>query len=262
MSHHGHDDAHTPGGHADSAGVPWEGREFHENPATDDDGRADPKLLEAIRRFRARDVGPAEVVAAAHEARLLVPLVTVAGDEGIGPHGQRVDKTQELSLVTLEGPDGRPVLPAFTSVDAMSRWNPRARPIPVEAARVAMAAASEGSEAVIIDASSDTEFAIRRTAYRALALGVPWVPSFDDEALLDAFLGSVGEEPAVHAVQLAPGDPDARLAGPELIVQLTLEPGLGAEQIDALLLRLQGRWASDELIAERVDSIALRLAAV
>ena len=58
------------------------------------------------------------MVAALHGARLLVPLVAVRGDEGVGAHGQLVDKTQELSIVTVAGPDGRAVLPAFTSVDA------------------------------------------------------------------------------------------------------------------------------------------------
>jgi len=254
-----HDDAHTPGGHADSAGVPWEGRAFHENPAADDDGAADSRLIEAVRRFRAREVGAPEVVEAMRAARLLVPLVAVAGDHGVGPHGQTVDKTQELSLVTLEGPDGRSVLPAFSSVETMRRWNAQARPIPAEAARIALAAASEGSDAIVLDAGSDTEFAVRRTAYLALATGAPWTPSYADAALLDAFLGSVAPEPAVHMLRLAAGDPDARLAGPELLVQLSLEPGLDQEALNALLLRLQERWAVDELIADRVDSIALKL---
>ena len=47
--------------HADSAGIPFDGREFHENPAAGDDGSADPRLLEAVRRFRARDLGVPEV---------------------------------------------------------------------------------------------------------------------------------------------------------------------------------------------------------
>ena len=253
------DDAHTPGGHADSAGVPWAGRSFHHNPAADDDGRADPRLIEALRRFHTGEVGPADVVEAAHHARLLVPLIAVAGDEGIGVHGQQVDKTQELSLVTLEGPEGRAVIPAFTSVGAMSAWNSTARPIPVEGPRVAFASASEGSDAIILDPGSPTEFAIRRTAFRALATGAPWIPSFADPALRDSFWGSIADEPVVHAVQLAPGDPQSRLAGPELLVQLSLEPGLDGDGLHSLLFRLQEKWTADELIAERVDSIALRL---
>ena len=66
-------------------------------------------------------------------------------------------------------------------------------------------------------------------------------------------------EPAVIAVQLAPGDPGARLAGPELIVQLSLAPGLEQRALDDVVGRLQNRWAANEIIATRVDSLALHL---
>lgn len=244
---------------ADSAGIPWEGREFHANPAAGDDGSADPLLLETVRRFRARDVGIPEVVAALGSARLLVPLVTDRGDEGVGPHGQTVDKTQELALVTLAGPDGRAVLPVFSSVDAMRVWNPLARPIPVTASRAALAAAAEELGAIVLDPGSPTEFALRRTGFEALAVGIRFVPCFSDSAVLEAFLAASAGEPVVRAVQLAPGDPDARLAGPELLVQLTLAPGLAREELDAVLARLGESWAASSVIADRVDSIAVRL---
>ena len=194
---------------ADSAGVPFEGRAFHENPGAGDDGSAPPRLLEAITRFRLREVGAAEVVAALHGSRLLIPLVAVRGDEGVGAHGQLVDKTQELSIVTVAGPDGRNVLPAFTSVAALSAWDSAARPIPIDAARVALAAASEGTPLIVLDPGSPTEFAIRAPAFEAVATGSSWTPSFADESVLDAFLASSVAEPALRAIQLAPGDPDA-----------------------------------------------------
>ena len=246
-------------GPADSAGVPFEGRAFHPNPAAGDDGTAPPKLLEAIRRFKAKELGIADVVAALHGERLLIPLVAVRGDEGVGAHGQTVDKTQELSIVTVAGPDGRAVLPAFTSAAAMKTWNPDARPIPIEATRVALAVASEGTQLIIIDPKSPTELVIRHPAFRALATGEPWTPCFDDEAVLDRFLAAAADEPAVRAIQLAPGDPSARLAGAELLVQLTLDAGLDQPALDALLTRLRTAWAADEFIATHVDSVALRV---
>ncbi len=248
-----------PAPRADSAGVPFEGRHFEPNPSAADDGSAPPKLLEAIRRFRAREVGVAEVVAALHDVRLLIPLLAVRGEEGIGAHGRPVDKTQELSIVTVEGPDGRAVLPAFTSVAALSAWDPAARPIPIEAPRVALAAASEGTSVIMLDPGSPTEFAVRRPAFRAIATGEGWIPSFDDERVLDAFLEATAREEPVRLLQLAPGDPDAGQAGPELLVQLSLRDGLDQQELSALLARLQERWAADPVIAERVDSIALRL---
>ena len=161
--------------------------------------------------------------------------------------------------MTVAGPDGRPVLPAFTSADAMRAWDPSARPIPIEAARIALAVASEGTPLIVIDPKSPTEFVVRRPAFRALATGDRWVPCFEDEAVLDAFLASAGDEPVVRAIQLAPGDPNARLTGSELLVQLSLDEGLDQAGLDALLARLQSRWSADATIATRVDSIAVRV---
>jgi SseB protein N-terminal domain len=248
----------TPDDHsADSAGVPWEGRSFHANPDSDDDGTAPPKVIEAIRRFRAQEVGVADVVEALHGARLLLPLMAARGDEGVGAHGQLVDKTQELSLVTAAGPDGRPVLPAFTSVDTMREWNATARPIPIAAARIALAVAAEGTPLIVIDPGTPTMFVVRRPAFPALATGEPWTPSFEDPGVLRAFLdASAGEAPLV-ALQLAPGDATARLAGAELLVQLSVQAGLADGDLDALVARLSTSWAADPLIAERVDSIGV-----
>jgi len=243
----------------DSAGVPFEGRSFLENPGAGDDGSAPPRLLEALQRFRAREVGAADVVAALNGERLLIPLVAVRGDEGVGAHGRLVDKTQELSIVTVTGPDGRNVLPAFTSVEALRRWDAQARPIPIEAARVALAAASDGTPLIVLDPASPTEFAVRAPAFEALATGVAWLPCFEDETVLDAFLTAGAGEEALLAIQLAPGDPDARLAGPELLVQLSVRAGLEREELDSLLGRLQTAWAADLVIAARVDSIGVTL---
>jgi hypothetical protein len=247
---------------ADSAGVPFEGRSFQANDSAGDDGSADPLLIETVLRFHARELGLTEVVAALESARLLVPLLTARGDEGVGAHGQVVDKTQELALVTLAGPDGRAALPLFSSVDTMRAWNPVARPIPVTAARAALAAAADGLGAIVLDPGSPTELALRRTAFESLATASRFTPCFLDERVLDAFLAATSSESSVRAVQLAPGDPDARLAGPELVVHLTLDAGLGQEELDAVISRLGDAWAASPVILDRVDSIAVRLAAL
>jgi hypothetical protein len=239
----------------DSAGVPWEGRSFHENPDAADDGSAPQRVIEAIRRFRAHEVGVAEVVEALHDARLLLPLLATRGDEGIGAHGQLVDKTQELSLVTAAGPDGRPVLPAFTSTDTMRDWDASARPIPIVVPRIALAVAAEGTPLIVVDPGTPTMFVVRRPSFKALATGERWVPCFEDPDVLGAFLASSNGESALVAIQLAPGDPDARLTGAELLVQLSVTDGLDKAELDAMVARLGERWAADTLIAERVDSI-------
>jgi hypothetical protein len=246
---------------ADSAGTPWAGRHFERNESAADDGSAPPEVIEALRRFRAREVGEAAVVDALRDARLLVPLVAHAGESGVNDHGLVVDKTQELSIITVAGPDGRNVLPVFTSVDAMGRWNRKARPVPATAVRVALAAANEQTDLVVVDPMSETEFVIRRPALWAIAQSLPWTPSYHDEAVLDAFADAAGGEPAVSSVALAAGDPLSRLAGPELVVLLALVEGLTKPQLDAVVARMRARWVESEAIALRVDSMRVQLVA-
>lgn len=263
-----HRDVPQPGA-ADSAGVPWAGRSFQPNPHAADDGRAPEGLAGAIRRFRAGDGGQAEVVAEFARSRLLIPLLAELGDPStgsggpggaeVGAHGLAVDKSQELSIVTVEGPDGRRVLPVFASVDAMTRWNPVARPVPADGVRVALAAADDGTDLVVLDPGSDTEFVLRRPAVWAVAQQQPWHPSFESPEVRAAFERSITTELSVLDVELAAGDPDARLAGPELVVRLTLVDGLTRAELDAVLQRLATRWAADDAIATLVDSLTVRL---
>ncbi len=245
----------------DSAGQPWAGRHFASHPSPDDDGSAPPELVAAIARFRAGEADQAVVVEAFRTSRLLVPLLAELGEAGVTPEGRRVDKRQELSIVTVQGPDDRTVLPVFSSVAAMTAWNSAARPVPATGPRVALAAASEGTDLVVLDPTSPTEFALRRPAVWAVAQERAWVPCYVDPEVATEFARSVIDEPAVTALVLAAGDPGARLHGPELRIELSLVPGLEASQLDGLLSRLSERWSRSELIASRVDSLEVALEA-
>lgn len=251
---------HGAGGATDSAGRPWAGRSFEHAAASTDDGSAPPLLVRALARFRAGEVDASAVVDAVRESRLLIPLVAALGEAGEGAHGHTVDKSAELSIVTVAGPDGRSVLPVFSSVDTMRAWNPAARPVPADGVRVALAAASERTDLVVLDPTSESEFVLRRPALWAIAQSQPWTPSATDPAVAAAFRSAAAGEPAVGGVHVSPGDPDGRLAGPEVVVRLALVPGLDRPSLDALLARLQSRWAADETIATRVDSMRVALA--
>jgi len=256
-------DHRMPGGRADSAGTPWAGRSFESNAHAQDDGSAPPHLVAALARFRAGDGGPIDVVQAFATSRLLIPLLAELGDGGteIGEHGLAVEKSQELSIVTVQGPDGRAVLPVFSSVDAMRRWNPVARPVPADGVRVALAAADDGTDHVVLDPGSETEFGLRRGAVWAVAQGHEWHPAAESEPIGEAFARSVETELAVLDVQLVDGDPGAYLRGPELVVELELISGLERGELDAVLARLAQRWAADDVIATGVDSLKVRLRA-
>jgi len=252
-----------PRGH-DSAGVPWEGRSFEPNPHSDDDGSADPALLAALTAPRDSAARQIAVVDAYRAARLLIPLVAEKGalrqaQGPIGPHGLAVDKTQELSIVTVAAPDGRRVLPVFSSVQAMQRWDAAARPVPADGIRTALAASGEDTDLIVIDPGSDTEFVIRRPAVWAIAQGQPWEPSPTSPEVFAALQGSIGGELAVLDLSVEAGDPSARLRGPELIVRLELIGGLDQVELDAVLSRLARRWAADDRIAVLVDSLTVKL---
>ncbi|MBC7725853.1 MAG: SseB family protein [Burkholderiaceae bacterium] len=246
-------------GQVDSAGQPWAGRSFAPSDPSADDGSAPPALIAMLARFTAREASEADVVDVLRTSRVLIPLVAQLGETGIGPTGLVTDKSADLSIVTVAGPDGRAVLPVFSSVAAMSRWNATARPVPADAVRVGLAAASEDTELVVLDPASDTEFVLRRPAVWALAQQLPWLPSRLDPEVHAAFAASIADVAEVRDIRWESGDPTCRLAGPELVVTVVLEPGLDADDLASLLARLQAAWAADEVIATRVDSLALRV---
>jgi hypothetical protein len=246
----------------DSAGTPWAGRHFESNPSAADDGSAPVALMEALTAFREARVGISEVVDVIRVSRFLVPLLAELGETGITAAGLVVDKSQELSVVTVTAPDGRKVLPVFTSVESLRAWNTLARPIPIAADRIALAAASESTDLVIIDPTSPTEFVVRRPALWAIAQAQPWQPCFDDEVVLDAVTDGARSEPSVRSVAIAAGDPGATLAGAELLVRLSIAAGLSHDELTAVVERVQERWAFSEVIAARVDSLTVQLVSV
>lgn len=261
----------VPGGAEDSAGFPWAGRTFdhHGTAFADDDGATPAEFAAAVDRVRAAAAaGDWEALAEAHaeailslsRCRVLVPLLAEAGDIGLTPEGRTVEKTQELSIVTIAAPDGRAALPVFSSVEAMRAWNPQARPIPVPGPQAALAAAQEGTDLVIVDPGTPArEFGVRRTALEAMATGERIAPAWADPEVLAAFAASLAGETGALAVELAPGDPEGRLLSAETDVILSLAPGLDREALGGLLAALQRRWTSSEVIARRVDSLRVRI---
>ncbi|WP_020098312.1 SseB family protein [Microbacterium sp. 11MF] len=244
---------------ADSAGVPWEGRSFQPNPHSGDDGSADPALLAALTAFHAGEGSAGAVVDAYRTARLLIPLVAEKGEEGVGPTGLTVDKTQELSIVTVAAPDGRRVLPVFTSVAAMSRWDAAARPVPADGIRTALSAAADDTDLIVIDPGSETEFVLRRPAVWAIGQGLPWEAPHVSPDVFAGLQESIGTELGVLDLSVATGDPHSRLRGPELVVSLHLVDGLDQPALDAILQRLASRWAADDRVAVLVDALTVKL---
>lgn len=247
--------------YADSAGVPWEGRAFEPNAWAHDDGSANPKLIQVIAALQAGEALTEDVVAEIKNSRLLIPLLAQLGDSEIGAHGQTVDKSADLSIVTVETPDQQDALPVFSSVDAMKAWNSAARPVPVDAAKAALAAASEGNTRMVLDAGSPTEFVVRRTAIAAIAQDLAWVHPVRDERVHRGFEAAVTLGDEILGFSLQDADPRSTLAAAELVLELKIAPGFTREQLDPVLQELAQALAASHDIAEYVDSLRVKLTA-
>lgn len=238
----------------DSAGVPWAGRSFSASPFETDDGSADPLLLDALTAYQ-RDLSQlGRVVAAVAASRLLVPVVATEQEAGTSAvSGMRVDRSADMALVTLRGKDGRIALPVFTSVTTLSAWDAEARPVPVDPRAACLSAVEEGADVLVLDVAGPVSVLLPRPAVWAVAQGRPWTPSPQDPDVHRAVTAAAAPEPYVRHVRCEPGD------RAELRVVLALRPGLDREAVDQLTQRIAQRLAADEVVAERVDSVEMRL---
>ncbi len=248
----------NPDRFADSAGIPWAGRSFDANQNQNDDGRAPEHLLQALKDFANQTISAEKVVDALRGSRLLIPLVANLGESGEGAHGHTVDKSAELSIITVSTPDNQVALPAFTSVMAMQAWNPKARPVPNQARVVALAAASENSTRLVIDATSEHEFVLRRPAIAALAQDLPWQSAETNLLVRNAVDQAIDSIEHIDRFTLLSGDQLSRLAGPELVVVLYLAPGLSSAELESIEGQIFERLANATEFVAAVDSMAIK----
>ncbi len=231
-------------------------KDLPDNPFADDDGEADARLAQALIRHGAGKAPLADVVDALAYARVLVPLLASGEERHMGKHGVEQDHVASTGVVAIELPDGRAALPVFTDVAAMSAWRPDARPVPAEGPRAALAAVSEGWSVLVINPGAETEV-IPRPAVWSLAQGQAWRPAIVDGAVDSEIATAIAQAGAtVEGVVRAwaePGD------SAEVAIVAIVEPGLSAAQLDEVTGALQAQFAALDIVAERVDSIQLRL---
>ncbi|WP_022925548.1 SseB family protein [Serinicoccus marinus] len=252
MSHRFAD--HRPQDGADTAGTPWSGRTLTGTGFDGDTGAADERLS---RLLGGVDPEPAaeDVVAAVARARLIVPVVAVAGEVDTSS-GIPADASSDMASVTLVAPDGQRALPAFTSTAALGAWDPQARPVPVTAQRAALAAVQEGCTVIPLDlapAPGPPAYTLSGSMVWALAMARDWVPAHRDEQVAAAVAATVQQERDVVAHRLAG-------SGGELVVELRLRPGLSGPQVQALVTRVGEALAVDAETRARIDAVTFRLA--
>lgn len=247
--------AHNPnidpaGESADTAGIPFTGRQVTSTGFDDDTGAADPALVAALESGNESDW-----VAALAESRLLVPIVA-APTEVYESGTLAVEKSTDMAVVTLTAPDGTKGLPVFSSLDDLARWDPKARPSPVRAAFAAQAAISEQCEVLLLDMASSHRVVVRASMLWSLAQQQAWLPAHEDPFVakaVDAAL--VPEGNAVLGRRLE----DAGEGVLRLRLQLT--PGLAQEELQALATRVGERLAGDGETRARIEGLAFAFTA-
>lgn len=137
-----------------------------------DDGSVDPEVAGALAAYDERpEVRHRSALAVLQHARVLVPVVAVLGEVEHDEQGLAHDKTSDMATVLMQGRDGRMALLAFTGTEALRRWNPEGRPVPVTLPDAARAAVHDGADALLVDVAGPVMFVVEGDDLRALADG-------------------------------------------------------------------------------------------
>ncbi|MFD4951108.1 MULTISPECIES: SseB family protein [unclassified Streptomyces] len=218
---------------------------------SDDDGSADPGLSTALTAWAADRTALGPVLEALGSARLLVPVVAVLGEVEEDENGLRREKTSEMAVPTLKA-GHRTALPAFTSTDALARWEPDARPVAVRLHQVLEAAAHEKADTVVLDMAGPVPFELTGSALLALAEGRTTTDPLADPAVVTAVREAVAAEPAVLRAHLGRGRADGTLA-------LVLDPSVPTAPAEAARAVAERLAASETLRARLVRGLDLAL---
>ena len=134
-----------------------------------DRGEADP-TVRALIADAASDPPTSylRAVAALCGTRLLLPVVASGDDSMNGPDPER---HAELAAVSIKAADGRRALLAFTGIDALVAWEPRARPVPATLDDVAATVLETGDDALLVDSAGPVPFVIGDDLIAQLAQG-------------------------------------------------------------------------------------------
>ncbi len=231
-------------------------KEIPESVFSDDDGSADAVLAQALIRHSHGHAPLSEVVDALAYARVLIPVLASGEQRFVGAHGLEQDAVASTGVVAVQMPDGRAALPVFTDTDAVMAWNDKARPIPAEGPRAALAAIAEEWSSLVINPGMET-VVVPRPAVWALGQGLPWRPAIEEGEvradIADAVADAVTTDDSLLRVSVRPGQ------GAEIAVVLALVEGLSRPELDVLVARVQSELAQSDVIAQSVDSLEVKL---
>ncbi|HEV8528042.1 MAG TPA: SseB family protein [Actinomycetes bacterium] len=172
---------------------------------------------------------------------------------GVEPRAGRAspsEKAVEVMLITIKGSDGRIALPAFTSLDALSRWKAGARPVPASTQRVCAGALSEGADLVVIDPAGPATVELSGAVLWARAEGRAMAPLADDPAVIGAIRDATEDMArAFSGTFLQPGADQST----DLVIQLVARAGADPAELRDAAAELASRLAADPIMRSRVD---------
>ena len=143
-----------------------------------DRGEVPVEVAEALTAYAGEPDDPCRRVAALAalaRSRVLVAVTSAAGEVAHDAAGLVAEKDSEMAVVLTRGRDGRLALPAFTGLDRLTAWHPRARPVPVPTRLAAAAAIQDDAAALVVDLASPWRLVVAGRELAALAAG--WMPA-------------------------------------------------------------------------------------
>ena len=226
------------------------------NPFAGDDGTADPKLAEALAltEFAPRLEA---IIDTLPDARVLVPVLAhehpgrTADGGVVGHESMDRDPCSAAAMLAVEAPDGRAAMPIFSSVDALVRWNPKARPVPVHSQNAAIAAVAEADGLLVLDAASDRPMLLGRPAVSALATGDAWTAPWNDEELPTVIASALAGIAGLKGLKIMPG------RSAETAIVLAVDGDASREHVSQALAEASRRLGDVEILQHRLDSLEL-----
>ena len=228
----------------------------------DDRGEQSPAVAAAMAAYADGTGCEHAALSALAGSRLLVPVVAMAAEDPAardtaaasvtagGPDGPvpflAGEKRSEMATPALVGRDGRRALVAFTCADAVRRWQPAARPVPVPAVGVFQAAAAE-SCAVVVDVAGPVPLAVDGARLAALADGGPPPRMHEDPDVWRLVAAAAGHVAPGIRVRLSEPSP-----GAEFTLELAPPPGVRGLVPEDVVTRVA--QAVREQLADRVRS--------
>jgi hypothetical protein len=204
----------------------------------DDAGEASSAVAAAMTAYADGTGCEHAVLTALANSRLLVPVLPMPAEAE--------EKRSEMATPAVVGHDGRRALVAFTCADAVRRWRPAARPVPVPAAALFQAAAAE-SCAVVVDLAGPVPVAVDGARLAALAGGGPLPRMHEDPDVWQLVATAAGR--VAPGIRLKLSDP---VPGAEFTLELAPPPGVAGLLPADVVARVA--QAVQEQLADRVRS--------